>query len=178
VIKKRERSTCLVTVTYPCTGDGGRARLGSRGREPAPPRRSRGRGDRHTRDPIGKGETSSSASLFSSQELIDTTTYEPSTRVLLGNAPHFCDALVLKLGTAPLGTALNLRVLRVIRRGAHAMYTRWAAATPLGGIKGLITHRAAGSEFPKICHFIRRNPYVSTVLPTVGHVDHSYMGCL
>jgi len=45
----------------------------------------------------------------------------------------------------PIGTALSLRILRVIRRGAHAMYTRGAAVTPLGRDGGriqLVANRA------------------------------------
>jgi len=58
--------------------------------------------------------------------LSDTTIYEPYIRALLGTASHFCEAVVVKLRTVPLGTALRLRIIRVIRRGAHAMYERAA----------------------------------------------------
>ena len=49
----------------------------------------------------------------------DTQHFEPQIRALLGSAPHFCGVVVLELRTVPIGTALNLRV---IRRGTHAMY--------------------------------------------------------
>ena len=85
-----------------------------------------------------------SSLLLSSLELSDTQVYGPQIRALLGTASHFCEVVVLKLrtvpiGTAlslrtlrvvvlklrtvPIGTALSLRTLRVIRRGAQAMYT-------------------------------------------------------
>ena len=54
----------------------------------------------------------------------DPTIYEPYIRALLGIASHFHEALLLKFRAVPLGTVLNLRVLRVIRRGAQAMYKR------------------------------------------------------
>ena len=43
--------------------------------------------------------------------------YEPQTRALLGTASHFCKIVVPKLKTVPIGTALSLIILRVIRRG-------------------------------------------------------------
>jgi len=46
--------------------------------------------------------------------------YAPYIRARLGTASHFCEVVVLKLRTVPIGTALG--ILRVIRRGAHAMY--------------------------------------------------------
>ena len=51
-------------------------------------------------------------------------------RALLGTASRFCEVVVFKLRTAPIGTALSLRILRVIRGDAHAMYKRgvWRAA--------------------------------------------------
>ena len=60
------------------------------------------------------------------------TVYEPSTRALCGTASHFCEAVVLKLRTVPIGTALiqgilvglNSRVWLTLRmwltlRGTH-----------------------------------------------------------
>ena len=44
----------------------------------------------------------SSSPLLSSLELSDTTIYEPWMRALLGTAPHFCSAVVIKLRTVPL----------------------------------------------------------------------------
>ena len=41
-------------------------------------------------------------------------------RAFLASAPHFCRAVVLKLRSAPLGTALSLTILEVSRRGALA----------------------------------------------------------
>ena len=52
----------------------------------------------------------------------DTKVYAPQIRALLGTASHFCEVVVLKLRTLPIGTALSLRTLRLIRRGAQAMY--------------------------------------------------------
>jgi len=46
---------------------------------------------------------SSSYLLLSSLELSDTTIYEPQIRALLGTASHFCQVVVLKLRTVPLG---------------------------------------------------------------------------
>ena len=43
-------------------------------------------------------------------------------RARLGAAAHFCEVDVLKLRTVAIGTALSLRILRVIRRGAQAMF--------------------------------------------------------
>ena len=60
--------------------------------------------------------------LYYSLELSDTKVYEPQIRALLGTASHFCEAVVLRLRTVPI----SLRTLRVIRRGAHAMYKRGA----------------------------------------------------
>ena len=57
--------------------------------------------------------------LLSSLELSDTKVYGPYLRALLGPAAHFCEVVVRKLRTAPIGTALSLIILRVIRRGAH-----------------------------------------------------------
>jgi len=48
---------------------------------------------------------SSSSLLLSSLELSDTKVYEPQIRALLGTALHFCEVIVLKLRTAPIGTA-------------------------------------------------------------------------
>ena len=48
--------------------------------------------------------------LLSSLELRDTKVYEPQIRALLGTASHFCQVVVLKLRTVPIGTALNLRI--------------------------------------------------------------------
>ena len=50
-------------------------------------------------------------------------------RALLGTASQFCEVAV----TVPNGTTIGLRILRVIRRGAQAMYTRGGAVIPLGG---------------------------------------------
>ena len=57
-------------------------------------------------------------------------------RALLGTASNLCEVVVLKLRTVPLGTALNLRIIRVVRRGAQAMYKRGGAVIPLGGDVG------------------------------------------
>ena len=55
-----------------------------------------------------RGHASSSSSLLlSSLELSDTTIYKPSMRALLGTASHFCEVVVLKLRTEPLGLNLN-----------------------------------------------------------------------
>ena len=62
--------------------------------------------------------SSSSSLLLSSLELSDTRGYEPYIRALLGTASHFCEAIVLKLRTVPIGTALSLRILR-------ASWTMW-----------------------------------------------------
>jgi len=59
-----------------------------------PPRHPRGRGTPQT----------SSSLLLSSLELSDTTVYEPYIRALLGTASHFCEVVVLKLRTVPIGT--------------------------------------------------------------------------
>ena len=40
-------------------------------------------------------------SLLSSLELSDTSIYQPEIRALLGTAPYFCWAVVLKLSTVP-----------------------------------------------------------------------------
>jgi hypothetical protein len=53
---------------------------------------------------------------------MDTKVYEPSTRALFGTASYLCEVVVLELRSVPIDTALDLRTLRVIRRGAHAMY--------------------------------------------------------
>jgi hypothetical protein len=66
----------------------------------------------------------SSFLLLSSLALSDATIYEPELRTLLGTASRFCEATVLKLRHVPLSTVLNLGVIRVIRRCAHAMYKR------------------------------------------------------
>ena len=57
----------------------------------------------------------SSSLLLSNLELRDTHVYEPCIRALLGTASQ---VFVPKLITVPIGTALNLRFLLVIRRGA------------------------------------------------------------
>jgi hypothetical protein len=62
-----------------------------------------------------------SSLLLSSLDLSDTHVYEPSARALLKAAPYFCEAIVLKLRTVLLGTALSLSILGVSRRGAQAM---------------------------------------------------------
>jgi len=53
-------------------------------------------------------------------------------RARLGTAEHFCEAVVLKSKTVQIGTVLAFRILRVIGRGAHAIYKCGAAVTPLG----------------------------------------------
>ena len=40
-----------------------------------------------------------------------------SIRARLGTTAHFCKVVVLKLRSVTIGTALSLRILRVIRRG-------------------------------------------------------------
>ena len=44
-----------------------------------------------------------SSLLLSSLELSDTKVYEPSIRARLGTAAHFCEVVVLKLRTVPIG---------------------------------------------------------------------------
>jgi len=65
--------------------------------------------------------------------LSDSSIHEPKIRALLGTALHFCGVIVLKLITVPLDTALSLRILRVNRRGAHAMYKRGGGELPRAG---------------------------------------------
>jgi len=64
---------------------------------------------------LDKGEmcVSSSSLLLSSLELSDTKVYWPQTLALLGTSSHFCEVVILKLRTVPIGTALNLRTLPV-----------------------------------------------------------------
>ena len=85
----------------------------------------------------------------------DTTIYEPEIRVLLGTASHFCEAIVLELGTVPKGTTLGLRILQVVRRGAQAMYNqfdkRGAAVTPLRGDVGGAQAKLSASKQQKNC---------------------------
>ena len=54
-----------------------------------------------------------SSLLLPSLKLSDTKVYEPEIRALLETASHFCEVVVLKLRTLPIGTALSLRTLRV-----------------------------------------------------------------
>ena len=54
--------------------------------------------------------------------------YEPSSE------PLHISAVVLRLRTEPICTALNSRTLRAIRRGAQAMYKRGAAVTPQAAV--------------------------------------------
>ena len=61
-----------------------------------------------------------SSSLLSSLELSDANVYGPQIRARLGTASHFCEVVILKFRTAPIGAALSLRNLRVTRRGAHS----------------------------------------------------------
>ena len=68
----------------------------------------------------------SSLSL-SNLELSDTPVYEPYLRSLHETALHFCEEVVFNLRTVPIGTALSIRIVRVIRRCAQAMYTCRAA---------------------------------------------------
>ena len=49
------------------------------------------------------GIPSSSSVSLSSLELSDTKVYEPQIRALLGTAAHFCEVVVLKLRTVPIG---------------------------------------------------------------------------
>ena len=70
----------------------------------------------------------------------------------LENASQFCEVVVLKSRTTPNGTTLSLRIARVIRRGAQAMYKR-GATEPIKLSRGRqLTARAwaqsgsAGSE--------------------------------
>ena len=58
---------------------------------------------RHVSNP----EPFSSPLLLSSLELSNTKIYKSLIRALLGTAPHFCQAVVLKLRTVPLGTAVQ-----------------------------------------------------------------------
>ena len=52
--------------------------------------------------------SSSSSLLLSSLELSDSKVYEPYIRARLGTATHFCEVVVRKLRTVPIGTALSL----------------------------------------------------------------------
>ena len=56
------------------------------------------------------GDLFSSFLLLSSLELSDKTIYEPCIRTLLGTAPHFCHAFLLKLRTVPLGAGFEYRI--------------------------------------------------------------------
>ena len=73
-------------------------------------------------------------------EMSDTNVYEPQTRDLLGTPSQHREAVVLKSRIVPSGTALGLRILRVVRRGAQAMYDqfdkRGTTVIPLGGNVG------------------------------------------
>ena len=60
--------------------------------------------------------------------------YEPGIRALLGTASRFCEAVVLELGTVPNDATLGLRILQVVRRGAHATYNQFE--------EGKTVHRA------------------------------------
>ena len=64
------------------------------------------------------GAASSSSLLLSSLELSDKQVYEPWIRALLGTASHFCEVVVLKLRTVPIGTALRSRI-PASQRGLH-----------------------------------------------------------
>jgi len=46
----------------------------------------------------------SSSLLLSSLELSDTKVYAPQMRARLGTAAHFCEVVILKLRTAPIGS--------------------------------------------------------------------------
>jgi len=70
-----------------------------------------------------EGECSSSL-LLSSLELSDTQVYAPYIRALLGTASHFCEVVVLKLGTVP-----QERVC-VREKGAHRGWTTQWSRTP------------------------------------------------
>ena len=63
--------------------------------------------------------------LHSSLELSDThnTVYEPQIRARLGTAAHFCEVVVLKLKTVPIGTALSLRILHALGCSARVAKT-------------------------------------------------------
>ena len=52
--------------------------------------------------------SSSPSSLLSSLELSDKKVDEPQIRARLGTAAHFCEALVLKLRTVPIGSRFPL----------------------------------------------------------------------
>ena len=58
--------------------------------------------------------SSASSLLLSSLELSDASIYEPCIRALLGTAPHFCEAVVFQLRTAPLPPTLTIRPNRPI----------------------------------------------------------------
>ena len=82
---------------------------------------------------VGQGfSVVSSFALLSSLELSDTQVYEPSIGAPLRTASHFCEVVVLKLRTVQIGTALSLRVIRVISHGAQAMYRRIPARLQIG----------------------------------------------
>ena len=65
------------------------------------------------RDDHGAG-ASSSCLLLSSLQFSDTKVYTPEMRALLKTASHFCK-VALKSRTAPNGTTLGSRIIRVIR---------------------------------------------------------------
>ena len=71
---------------------------------------------------LGGNQSSSSSLLLSSLELSETKVYEPYMQALLGTPAHFREVVVLESTPVPIGTALGSRILRVIRRGAQAMY--------------------------------------------------------
>ena len=60
-----------------------------------------------------------SSLLLSSLKLSDTKFYEPLDTSPPRNRFTFLPVVVLKLRTVPIGTALSLRILRVIRRWDH-----------------------------------------------------------
>ena len=54
----------------------------------------------------------SSSLLLSSLELNDAKVYEPQIRALLGTSSHFCEEVVLKMRTVPIGTAPAVERIR------------------------------------------------------------------
>ena len=47
--------------------------------------------------------------------------YEPQIRVLLGTASYFCEVVVLKSRTVPIGTALSLRIRYSSEHGVQSL---------------------------------------------------------
>ena len=63
-----------------------------------------------------------SSLLLSRLEFSGMKFYAPYIRARVRTVAYFCEVVVLRLRTVPIGTALTLRIRQVIRRGAQAMY--------------------------------------------------------